>query len=485
MALARIKSAYFQLRPLPESTFAWYDVHFPVSSFNGRINVGRRRDDGYGVLRLYMSDRAAVRGFLEEMHVSQKLDYYITANTVSGVDRRLEDLFSLNNIVIDVDCHSEDSEATVEGLLWRIRRDMPFPTPNSFVQTGRGLQLWWSLVPLHSKCRPYYEEVRDYFMKRLSSLIDEYPDELDGFTVDSSASRNLVGYYRLPGTVNTKTGTEVMMELVREEPYLLQDLEKWVWAEKKAEKTKAKPKQAMSQPYQAEDPFSGQYKASDVRLLRGYHTLGFFRMRQLIQLRLLRDEQIGEETRNNLCFIAYNAMLPALGHDKAYEKLQQFNAGFKKPMEEKELEAVICSAKDKGGYRYSNKKLIEFLEITPEEQRRIGLFEPTEEFSPMVAISLNPSRDAARRLQRSDRDEKILRLAKTGLKKRAIAESLGIDRETVASVLKREGFDRNALIAQLLDDGLSVTEICERLHLSRPTVKKIENEKSVEKRLYI
>ena len=103
----------------------------------------------------------------------------------------------------------------------------------------------------------------------------------------------------------------------------------------------------------------------------------------------------------------------------------------------------------------------------------------------MVAISLNPSRDAARRLQRSDRDEKILRLAKTGLKKRAIAESLGIDRETVASVLKREGFDRNALIAQLLDDGLSVTEICERLHLSRPTVKKIEYEKNVEKRLYI
>ena len=485
MAVTGTRSSYVQVRPLPEATFRWFDLHFPASSFDGRINIGRRRDDGYGVLRLYMSDRSAVREFLSEMHVSRKLDYYITANTVSGVERRLEDLFSLNNIVIDVDCHSESSGASVEALIYRIRRDQPFPTPNSFVRTGRGLQLWWSLIPLHSKCRPYYEEVRDYFMKRLSALLSEYPDELDGFAVDSSASRNLVGYYRLPGTVNTKTGTEVVMEIVRVEPYLLQDLEDWVWAEKKAEKAEAPQKSPAARPRQESDPFAGRYQASDVRLLRGYHTLGFFRMRQLIQLRLLRDDRIGEETRNNLCFIAYNAMLPALGHDKAYEKLQQFNAGFKAPMEEKELQAVICSAKEKGGYRYSNRKMIEFLEITVEEQQKIGLYEPTEEFDPMARIARNPSRRASARLIKEDRDEKILSLAKSGKKCQAIAEELGLHRTTVSEVLKKQGFDRKRQISELLDAGQSVTEICKALGLSRPTVKKIENEKNVEKTLYI
>ena len=112
-----VKTRYRFAKNLDESVLSWYDVHFPASSFHGRIYIGRRKDDGFGVQRLFLGEREAVRQFLEDMHVSEKLDYYITANTVNGVERNLEGLFSLDNIVLDIDCHSEVVEGWQEQVM--------------------------------------------------------------------------------------------------------------------------------------------------------------------------------------------------------------------------------------------------------------------------------------------------------------------------------------------------------------------------------
>lgn len=480
--MGSVKTTYRFSKNLDESVLSWFDVQFPPSSFHGRIHIGRMKDDGFGVLKLFSGERESVRDFLENMHVSEKIDYYITANTVNGVERSLEGLFSLDNIVLDIDCHDDGDEGWKEmifPLLWRFKHDEIVPLPSSIVRTGRGVQFWWHIRPVYVKCRPYFEEVRDFLIERIKEFLDEY-SEFAAFKVDSVSSHNLVGYYRLPGTVNTKAGAQVKFEILRTEEYLLQDMTAWVTLEKAQQPEKAPP-----QPIAPADDFSGQYLPSDIRLLRNYHTFGFFRMRQLIQLRILRDNDIGEETRNNLCFMAYNAMLPALGHEKAFEKLHDFNEGFKEPLTEKELENVICSARDKKGYRYSNEKMIEFLDVGKEEQRAIGLWKPVEPYNPMTRVAAHPSRRAAARTAKEDRDAKVLALAEKGCKGTAIAQEVGIDRDTVAAILKRNGFSRNKKIMEMLDSGMTVQEICEKTGLCSKTIKKIEKGKNAEKMTYI
>ncbi len=469
--------AVYCKRTLPCSALNWFDLHFRESSFRGRLFIGRRSNES--VLRLYVADREGVRSFLDEMYVSQNVDYYITANMVSGIERRLDGLFALCNIVIDVDCH-DGCEVDVEPFLWRLRHDEVFPSPNSVVKTGRGVQLWWALEPLHAKCAPYYAEARDCLLRVLGGFLSEYREEFGRFSADSSSSRNLVGYYRLPGTFNTKAGAMAEAEIWRDEPYVLQELVRWAKGVKSEH-----PAAAPSVPEPESDAFAGRYQASDVRLLRSIHTLAFFRMRQLVRLRLLRDREIGQETRNNLCFIAYNTLLPAMGHEKSFEKLKEFNAGFREPMTEKQLEGVICSARDKGGYRYSNRKLIEFLGLTAWEQEQIGLWEPATPYSPVTHVSAHPGRRAAARLAKEDRDKKILALAKQGLKQPAIASELGITRQTVAAVLRREGFDRRQEVLSLFDSGKTVPEISELCGLCPSTIQKIRKSKNVKNPSYI
>ena len=482
--MGSVKVKYRFSKNLDESVLSWYDVHFPASSFHGRIHIGRMKDDGFGVQKLFLGEREAVRQFLEDMHVSEKLDYYITANTVNGVERNLEGLFSLDNIVLDIDCHNEVDEGWQEQILpliWRFKHDEVVPAPNSIVRTGRGIQFWWHIRPVYVKCKPYFVEVRNFLISRINDFLTEY-NEFSAFHVDNTASNNLVGYYRLPGTYNTKAGVQVEFEILREEEYLLQDMTAWMELERSQE---AKEPAASAPPPPAADDFSGKYLASDIRILRDFHTLGFFRTRQLIQLRIIRDNDVGSETRNNLCFMVYNAMLPALGHERAFEKLMDFNQGFKAPMTEHELEGVICSARDKGGYRYTNEKMIEFLEITPEEQKAIGLWIPTEPFDPMTRISTHPSRKAAARTAKEDRNAKVLALANKGYKIGAIAEEMQITRQTVSSILSKAGFDRHKLVADALNSGKNFEEAAKENGLSVFTAKKIAREQNVKKVAYI
>lgn len=488
MAVSMVRPQYLH-HNLSEEILYWFDIQFPPSTFHGRLQIGRRKNDGYGVQKLFMGERDAVRDFLKDMHISGKLDYYIMANMVSGVERKVDGLFSLHNIVIDIDCHVEDvnlywTREVLERLLFHLEHDRGdrVPSPTSIVWTGRGAQLWWAIKPVHMKCRPFYDEVKDFYIGELKDLIAEYgehDEDFQDFQVDATSSKNVVGYFRLPGSVNTTVDAEVELKFCKEDgPYILQDLVSQMKECKKEDASYKRRlnKDAANAPPEPQD-FSGQYLDSDIYILRNYHTFGFFRMRQLIQLRILRDNQVGEETRNNFCFIAYNAMLPALGHERAWDKLVAFNKGFKTPMEEKELERVIVSAKEKNGYRYTNEKMVEFLSITPEEQMKIGLYSPIGPFEPMTRLSTHPSRQQSRKLAKDDRNRKILSMSADGQTGKAIAQQLGISEDTVTTTLRAAGVSpkekRDEKAIQLLKDGKSEQEIALELGCSARTVRRI------------
>ena len=405
----------------------WLDIHFGDQSFNGRVFIGHRKRGG-GIYTMAVRSLADLRQYVMLIHASQHLDYYITANSVSGTNRNLSGLFGLQNIVIDVDCHEDGTDVIglVQAFLWRADRDLwgdgELPRPNSIVRTGRGVQLWWALNPCHASCRNHYNNVKTGIMDRISLMLDEYSEELNGLDIDRGASNNAVGYFRMPCTFNTAAKRYGSLQILHGERYNLQELAH-ITPLANAERAKIEEKAVPMQ-------------KSDLIVLHNAHSTGAKRVLQLIKLRNFRNNDVGDETRNNLCFSVYNALRMSYDHEEAMERLRAYNDGFKQPMTEKELEHTICSAKEKDGYKYTNAKLIELLEITQEEQDTIGLHPFGGEYRPWNHAKPNATRDAVRKARREDRDGKIISMHRKGVSQAETARTLGISRTTVARVLR-------------------------------------------------
>ena len=126
----------------------------------------------------------------------------------------------------------------------------------------------------------------------------------------------------------------------------------------------------------------------------------------------------------------------AYDHEEAMVRLRAYNSGFKEPMTEAELQHTICTAARKGGYKYTNARLIEFLDITPEEQDAIGLHPFSGAYKPWSHTKPNATRDAVRKALRDDRDAKVIAMHKEGISQAETARKLGISRNTVAKILR-------------------------------------------------
>ena len=407
----------------------WFDIHFGDTSFDGNAFIGCRKKDGFRTLGIKRLTK--LRSYAKLFRASKRNDYYITANTVKGVKRRSDELFGLQNIVIDVDCHDDsyDTQALLQAFIWRIKRDLwdcdVIPTPNSIVYTGRGVQLWWALVPCYGgkeyDISLYHNfKIKNTLINHIENMIDEYSEELEGLSTDRQASTNPVGYFRMPLTYNTKAKRYGSLSILHTERH---DQRKLTLIEDPEVEVSTVTKNGKHIPM----------LESDRVVLKNYHSLGVRRVMQLINLRNFRDAKIGKEMRNNFNFSVYNALRMHFNHDDAMDRLRHFNNGFKQPMTERELESCIWSAKARGGYKYSNVKLIELLGITPEEQQAIGMFA----FVGKHRTKPNASRDAVRKALKRDRNYQIVKLVSEGVTQVEVARILGIGKNTVNRVWKK------------------------------------------------
>ena len=435
----------------------WLNLHYPEDSpYYGRVFIGYKKKGTSGIYDLSRRNIDELETFISQMHISQNLDYYITANSFSGVERTTDDLFALHNIVIDVDCHGDDAEAPApelaQAFTWLCSRDLwttgDVPEPNSIVMTGRGVQYWWAIDPISIKLDWLYRRIVSWLLDSLEGVLDDNESRLRGLNIDRPTAKRLAGWFRLPLTYNTEGKRWGTLQIRKKERYSHQEL------------LDAIPEDYIPRKEEKEDKPKTQteyvpFAAFDADVLQDGSTAMARRLYQMVRLRAMRNAAIGSETRDLFCFITYCALLSDHDEQEAWKRLLAFNHGFKQPLKPRELEQMMRSAEEKQ-YRLTNEWIIDALNISEEEQAAIGMYVAGsyegQERTP------NQTRDMIRAAVKEDRNRKILALYATEQSKASIARELGVSRNTVLKVINEDIVAREAARAAAQEE-IEVAEL--------------------------
>ena len=132
---------------------------------------------------------------------------YITLNTFYKTYRRIECLKELNALFIDLDTYK--TGFTKEQILMNLNENYfgkNIPIPNLIIDSGRGLYLIWLIKKVPSMALPLWKAIEEYFYK----ILKEFGADRQAL----DATRIL----RVPGSINSKTNTEV--KIIDEYNYL-------------------------------------------------------------------------------------------------------------------------------------------------------------------------------------------------------------------------------------------------------------------------
>lgn len=361
-------------------------------------------------------------------------DCYVTHNGFNGKRRDANRCRQVNAMMFDIDCHGGDHVAVLPvllGLLDRCFSDGTLPLPNLFVETGRGVQIYYVLA----KSTPYrirgggLNEAGIAFFrdveKGLSDAIEAQVGTVPGANLDTCVyDFSRVG--RVPGTFNAKAGAFCSLRSSSKDYYSLQEL-----------KSYCPPKRG-----------AGIGVVSRRRKPVRHGTLLESRIRMLERLQSHRRNDC-RGSREVMCFVFYNTATQLHGPDRAYGMTLEFNRAFSSPLPESDIAQIRRSVDaatvlfgpckgDRGYYPLKASTIAEKLSMTPDEIAMAGLFATSRD------IERAKSRQRTRS-KREARDARICALYARGYSQREVAEKAGCSPRTVFSVVKREGVSRGNL----------------------------------------
>lgn len=333
-------------------------------------------------------------------------DYYITANGFKNSRvRNTDSVFTLHNIVIDIDCHNpsisiKEMDMAISSFLYFFEDlyNVPdFPTPNTIVNTGRGIQIWWAINPLSYKLKDVYNAVRNDIIKKIEEMFKSV-ETLKILKLDKTASKNYCGYYRFPGSYNSKVGRQSSFSFYSEEYLDLLEYYKKI-----------------------ENPIYEKIVNK-----KGLFNLDIYRENVLYRLISLRNHECNGY-RDLMALILCNAYLSCnRTEDEAKEAVLRLNQEFSVPMPENKLLSYMSSSFRKY-YKFTNKKIIEILDITDEEQKKLNFYSNE---------TVKKAKEEKRKIKRS-RNQQIIILFLQGLTQIEIASLVGCSQPTVCRVIKK------------------------------------------------
>lgn len=377
------------------------------------------------------------------------LDYYITANTFVGdCGRSQATLFSLTNIVIDLDIHSLDklfetdnSENTTDwlkndnlydkhrwrmqktdelchDLLWRLQRDLfgDF-MPNVVHLTGRGLQLWWHLEETSSKLLWLYNQVTNNIILLINIFLQDNPELQCVLEADCRASKNAAGLFRLFGTYNTKTGRQSRYEILHCNSY---DLNQLAGILNNYEEIQLlnNPEHMRPTNNAHVQNIERQKKPRAAKPHRG-RTAQFKR-------KWIIEQRVAELTdhvtwRNKILFAAFHNMCMIASLEDAQEYCLNLNQSFSEP-----LPSIDHTINRQKHYLFRDETLCEYLGITKEEFDELS--------KRYYATHRNDARSIQAQTKKNEKEQRYAecqRLRDEGYSVAQIANMTGVPRNTV------------------------------------------------------
>lgn len=385
-----------------EDLYSFFELHYvPEGDYTSKIYIGCDIPDKKGKIYTFHHYQTGIEESLDALPVdfftaNNAKNYYVTANGLKKRGKRNEkNLFTLHNIVIDIDCHKygiskKDRDNEIEKCEVYLRElfdnSLELPSPNTIVKTGRGLQLWWAIKPLSAaKLKNIYKETAAYLCDQLDEKISKQY-YLNFLRVDRAASLKMAGYFRLPGTYNSKAKKWGDFAFLQEDRLDVVDF----YFDKIA---------------------SGKKNPIPFTSFKKY-ALADYREHILYTLLELRRKEgwVEDGYRDTFCFILFNTILEEYGEEKADEAVRKMNRSFFHPLSEKSLKSYLSTSRKKG-YKFSNQTIINYLCITKEEQDMLH-FHPSSK--------REEEREKKRQLKR-ERVQLVIELAKEGRSQRQIA----------------------------------------------------------------
>lgn len=412
-----------------------YCRHLYDETTDGYIQIFSLENGKVG--KVFNTENEALRDVVED--IEGQLDFFITPNTFYKPYRQVNNIRQFRALYTDID-NCEGDKLNVAYTVFEMANNNIIPMPTMIVDSGRGLHIYWRI-----KNAPYgalytWQELQDLFYTKLKSLGAD-SRALDGARV-----------LRLPSTINSKNKSECKV-LWKDDKleYSMVDLRE-TYLHDKYKKTIAKAKRSNSKVI--------------ANVFFNSYSLHMARAEDLETLVNLRNGNMKSYRNMALHCYAYWRGIYIRNSEELKEVVDEFNNSFTSPLKQSEVNAVLrCIPKaidkfleyeqgirtgsdkritkgmrDKGGYWYKNETLIERLDITEQEQRKLKTIIGTR----VKYDRKNEKRNKARRNEEGltpkqaelkGLREKINILKDKGLNNSQIAKELNIDRKKVSRLV--------------------------------------------------
>lgn len=403
------------------------------ANVDGWIALAKRNGEKYKQYHYRLSD---IPNVLSDWLGEDGRDLYFSQNSFFRPSRKIENIRQLRSLYVDVDAYllNLDPEWVIGSMESNLFGER-LPDPNFIIYSGRGLVLVWLLDPVPPQALPLWQAVENHFVKTLKR-----------FGSDAKAS-DAARVLRLAGTVNSKSNEAVHVQYRHQERYVLRELEREYLPE--------------IRPRRKTDVGTDPPPKIHNRMYRVY-SLHYVRMQDLVQLCELRQWDMTGHREVALFLYRYWSCCFLSDPEEALQNTLELNDQFTVPLDENEVIKATRSAekawkaktskqaneiaREKGypgaGYNISNAKLIEWLDITQEEQQQLESI-----IGRRVKYDRNNTRrEKARREagqatreeyidQAQKRRQEALRMREEGMSYSKIASELGMSKRHVTRLL--------------------------------------------------
>lgn len=388
-----------------------------------------------------------IKSLLIEANRQQK-DVYLSLNAFEYGSRTTQALKQIRNIGVDIDCYKlnisvDEALEEVKKLIYSVK----IPNPNLVIYSGRGIQLIYSISGGASPKMAYLSQY----------ITSQYIAELKHLGADSSGT-DVTRVFRLPYSINSRSGKQVQVELWRTLEYSLQELYSYCTPLERRRKPSKKRKGTL---------VTLPSKAG----VKNLYSLNTARKNDLEKLVTLRHGEI--EKRNVLTYIyAYTVALILKNKEATLEFAYQLNERLTDPQKVKEINRTAGNAYDdamkffdefakrdfKMWYQnmdgikrpMKNETIIEELDITPDEIKQLSTIIDEEEIKRRNTTYQRKKRREEGILEREryikeqhkQTDSRLNELKELmekypGKKQKEYAEMMGVERSYISKLKKQ------------------------------------------------